>query len=187
MSTTKKMSKARHRCLCSLLAFILLMASPTVTTARDVCAPGLIPPADATKICEQVCAGAQPLSQWNGQWNNDSPTCHWFWYGQYGVCGCDPIPCRCTNDGGQTYCDESLTRGGPNTCSSNCNCTEGRRCVNGWCQGTPGAPCCGDCRPRYQTCMTLCNTVPIQGRADCQSLCGAELNTCTSGCQQCPK
>jgi hypothetical protein len=72
-----------HRGLCFLLAFILLMASPTVTTARDVCAPGLIPSADATKICEQVCAGAQPLSQWNGQWNNDSPTCHWLGRSEY--------------------------------------------------------------------------------------------------------
>jgi hypothetical protein len=171
--------------LVSLLTFIVMIASPQSINAVDVCAPGLIPPADAAKICQQVCADARPSSQFNGQWNNDSPTCYWFWYGQYGVCGCNPVPCQCSGNGQQNYCDESITPGGPNTCSSNCNCTEGRRCVNGWCQGNPGLPCCSDCRPRYQTCMTFCNGVPIEQRGNCQSLCGYSLSSCSGACNEC--
>src|SRR6266850_889784 len=185
VALTTTMKKALSLCLLSLVTFIVIMTSPRDTNAMDVCAPDVILPAQATAICQKVCAEARPISQFNGQWNNDSPTCHFFWTGQYGVCGCNPIPCQCTQTNKQTYCDESLSPGGPNTCSSDCNCTEGRTCVNNWCQGTPGRPCCSQCRPVYQTCMTFCNGVPFEQRGNCQSLCGADLNGCTSGCRQC--
>ena len=179
------MKKRLNFYLLSLFAFIVIITNSQNIKAEDVCAPTLIPPSQASEICQKVCVDAQPTAQFNGQWNNTSPTCHWVWSGQYGVCGCNPLPCQC-KEGSQTVCDESITPGGANTCSSNCNCTQGRTCNSeGWCQGTPGLPCCSQCRPQYQTCMTLCNGVPIQERGDCQSMCGGDLNTCTSDCQPC--
>lgn len=138
------MKKRLNLYLFSLLIALALMTTSQTMKAKDVCAsnkvycnPGQCYPV-AKALCDQACQNI--AAKWNGNWNNTDPNCHWFWLGQYAVCGCDPIPCKCDN-GQQIVCDESQNPGGPNQCKTNCNCTEGRTCVNGWCQGTAYTQC----------------------------------------------
>lgn len=111
------------------LAGLLVALFSQLALADDACAPSLINPPDAAATCQAVCtAKFGPTSKFNGQWNNSSPTCHWFWSGQYGVCGCTPRPpCRCEGERQTAQCTE------PSKCSSNCDCAEGRSCANGSC------------------------------------------------------
>ncbi len=199
------MKKNLNLYLCSVVMAIGVMTTAQTIKAEDACAPDLIPPAQATQICQKVCTDTfGPTSQFNGQWNNDSPECHWFWYGQYGVCGCTPPPpCQCAGDKQTPQCTE------PQKCSSNCNCAEGRSCMNGTCvagyfcghsnqycpQGLYCAPngwcktsadCCQDCTTTYDWEIALCGTGPIgacQAKASemyclCQQTCECQPNVC---------
>lgn len=48
-----------------------------------------------------------------------------------------PCHCKCNENNFQINCDENLNEGGPNRCSSACDCSIGRSCTaSGWCQNS---------------------------------------------------
>ena len=150
----------------SALASIVAALFSQQAMADDACAPGLIKPSEAAATCQPVCTEKfGPTSKFDGQWNNDSPTCRWFWSGQYGICGCTPPPqCKCDGDRQSSRCAE------PNKCSSNCDCADGRSCSNGAC--IDGYFCGNDNRNCPSVTKPYCSpTGWCQNSTDCCAAC----------------
>lgn len=124
-----------------------------------------------------------------------------------------PMACKCTWFGNQNNCDESLTEKGANRCSSDCDCSAGRKCNStGWCEGIADAERC-QCDYGYQRrecneavnkdganrCSSDCDcaegrkcssqgycTGHAHGPTTCEETCQSEYAACRLGCGQIP-
>ncbi|MBA3813795.1 MAG: hypothetical protein H0X26_04800 [Alphaproteobacteria bacterium] len=171
--------------------FLLILLTFTISSpnanAEDECAPdGLGGKATAKSMCPDTCKGVE--GTWNGEWlgKTNKQCAKPNIYGS--VCGCVNERCQCDTDGTQSSsCDEAKNKLGPNKCSSNCDCTQGRSCINGWCNTKPpDIACCNKCDIAALGCEGGCSNKPPVDQPGCLWPCDAEWALCRKQCGGCP-